>query len=184
MGSFLTCTKSWLGCHQNQLFGRLGKQFGLLAVGFERYGDESKLASDPINHLFEVYVKINQDVTKETSEATGETPAETIDASEQDEKKIQSSTNEEARRFFRRMEDGDESALKIWARFRDLSIEKYVDTYGRLNIKYDVYSGESQVPQEKMKEATKLFEDKGLIDIDRGAKLIDLTKFNKNWVKH
>lgn len=129
--------------------------------------------------MFEVYVKINQDVTKETSEATGETPAETIDASEQDEKKIQSSTNEEARRFFRRMEDGDESALKIWARFRDLSIEKYVDTYGRLNIKYDVYSGESQVPQEKMKEATKLFEDKGLIDIDRGAKLIDLTKFNK-----
>lgn len=159
--------------------GDWGKQFGLLAVGFERYGDESKLASDPINHLFEVYVKINQDVTKETSEATGETPAETIDASEQDEKKIQSSTNEEARRFFRRMEDGDESALKIWARFRDLSIEKYVDTYGRLNIKYDVYSGESQVPQEKMKEATKLFEDKGLIDIDRGAKLIDLTKFNK-----
>ena len=54
--------------------------------------------------------------------------------------------------FFRRMEDGDESALKIWARFRDLSIEKYVDTYGRLNIKYDVYSGESQVPQEKMKK--------------------------------
>lgn len=47
------------------------------------------------------------------------------------------------------MEDGDEEALKIWSRFRDLSIDKYIDTYARLNIKYDVYSGESQVPQEK-----------------------------------
>ncbi|RCK60770.1 Arginine--tRNA ligase, cytoplasmic [Candida viswanathii] len=159
--------------------GDWGKQFGLLAVGFQRYGSEEKLAQDPINHLFEVYVKINQDVSKETSEATGEAQAEDADAAEQDEKKIQSSTNEEARKFFRRMEDGDEDALKIWARFRDLSIEKYIDTYARLNIKYDVYSGESQVPQEKMKEATKTFEDKGLIDIDRGAKLIDLTKFNK-----
>ncbi|KAK6873024.1 Arginine--tRNA ligase, cytoplasmic [Candida tropicalis] len=159
--------------------GDWGKQFGLLAVGFQRYGSEEKLATDPINHLFEVYVKINQDVSKETSEATGAAQAEGVDAAEQDEKTIQSSTNEEARRFFRKMEDGDEEALKIWSRFRDLSIDKYIDTYARLNIKYDVYSGESQVPQEKMKEATKMFEDKGLIDIDRGAKLIDLTKFNK-----
>lgn len=77
------------------------------------------------------------------------------------------------------MEDGDEESLKIWKRFRDLSIEKYIDTYARLNIKYDVYSGESQVPQELMQKATEIFEEKGLIDTDRGAKLIDLTKFNK-----
>ncbi|KAI5962808.1 SYR1 [Candida theae] len=159
--------------------GDWGKQFGLLAVGFERYGSEEKLAKDPINHLFEVYVKINNDVRNETNEATGEAQEGTIDASEQDEKKIQSSTNEEARAFFRRMEDGDEAALKVWARFRDFSIEKYVDTYARLNIVYDNYSGESQVPQELMKEATKLFEEKGLVHVDRGAKLIDLSKFNK-----
>ncbi|CCG22740.1 tRNA-Arg synthetase [Candida orthopsilosis Co 90-125] len=159
--------------------GDWGKQFGLLAIGFERYGSEEELAKDPINHLFEVYVKINNDVRNETSEATGEAQEGAIDASEQDEKKIQSSTNEQARAFFRRMEDGDEAALKIWERFRDLSIEKYVDTYARLNIVYDYYSGESQVPQQKMKDATKLFEEKGLVHVDRGAKLIDLSKFNK-----
>ncbi|KAI5955739.1 SYR1 [Candida jiufengensis] len=157
--------------------GDWGKQFGLLAVGFEKYGSEEQLAKDPINHLFEVYVKINNDVRNETSETIGESGE--FDASEQDEKKIQSSTNEEARQFFRRMEDGDESALKIWKRFRDLSIERYIDTYARLNIQYDVYSGESQVPHETMKNATKQFEEKGLIHVDRGAKLIDLTKFNK-----
>ncbi|KAK6463660.1 arginyl-tRNA synthetase [Scheffersomyces coipomensis] len=138
--------------------GDWGKQFGILAVGFDRYGSEEQLTNDPINHLFEVYVKINKDITEEGDE---------------------SPTNEAAKAYFRRMEDGDEEALKIWARFRKLSIDKYIDTYKRLNIIYDIYSGESQVSQESMKDAVKLFEEKGLVHVDRGAKLIDLTKFNK-----
>lgn len=139
--------------------GDWGKQFGLLAVGFEKYGDEAKLASDPINHLFEVYVKVNKDIT--------------------DEGEVEGGTNDKARAYFRRMEDGDETALSIWKKFRDLSIEKYIDTYSRLNIKYDVYSGESQVSQEAMHNVIDLFNKKGLVHEDRGAKLIDLTKFNK-----
>ncbi|EAZ63345.1 arginyl-tRNA synthetase [Scheffersomyces stipitis CBS 6054] len=160
IGGFLSNLYEKAGWNVTRInyLGDWGKQFGLLAVGFERYGSEEKLASDPINHLFEVYVKINQDITAE-----GET----------------SPTNEAARLYFKKMEDGDEEALKIWKRFRELSIEKYIDTYARLNIHYDVYSGESQVPKELMKMATKIFEEKGLIHEDRGAKLIDLTKFNK-----
>ena len=38
--------------------GDWGKQYGLLALAFERYGDEEALAKDPINHLYELYVKI------------------------------------------------------------------------------------------------------------------------------
>ena len=34
---------------------------GLLAIGYERYGDREKLESDPIHHLYNVYVKINQE---------------------------------------------------------------------------------------------------------------------------
>lgn len=139
--------------------GDWGKQFGLLAVGFEKYGDEAKLATDPINHLFEVYVQVNKDITEEGD--------------------VEGGTNDKARAYFRRMEDGDQSALDIWKKFRDLSIEKYIDTYSRLNIKYDLYSGESQVSQEAMQNVIKLFNDKGLVHEDRGAKLIDLTKFNK-----
>ncbi|ANZ73187.1 BA75_00162T0 [Komagataella pastoris] len=145
--------------------GDWGKQFGVLAVGFERYGDEAKLKTDPINHLFEVYVKINQDI-KAQSESTEEIAEG-------------QSLDDQARAFFKKMENGDESALSLWKRFRELSIEKYIDTYARLNIKYDLYSGESQVPQEIMDEATKIFEEKGLVTEDQGAKLIDLTKFNK-----
>lgn len=39
--------------------GDWGKQYGLLAIGFERYGSEQKLLEDPIKHLFDVYVEIN-----------------------------------------------------------------------------------------------------------------------------
>ncbi|RKP29188.1 arginyl-tRNA synthetase [Metschnikowia bicuspidata] len=139
--------------------GDWGKQFGLLAVGFEKYGDEAKLASDPINHLFDVYVRVNKDITDEGEVADG--------------------TNDKVRKYFKRMEDGDAAALDIWKRFRSLSIDKYIDTYARLNITYDVYSGESQVSQERIKNVMDMFALKGLLHEDRGAKLIDLTKFNK-----
>jgi arginyl-tRNA synthetase len=168
IGGFLSNLYKFMGwdvVSMNYL-GDWGKQFGLLAIGFERYGSEEALLNDPINHLFEVYVKINGDVTKEKEEEI---------FTEDDPK----STNNLARQYFKRMEDGDEQALKIWSRFRDLSIEKYISTYARLNIAYDVYSGESQVPKEKMDEALKLMHEKDLIHEDRGAKLIDLTKFNK-----
>lgn len=39
--------------------GDWGKQYGLLAVGYERFGSEEKLEADPIRHLFDVYVSVN-----------------------------------------------------------------------------------------------------------------------------
>ncbi|KAI9472194.1 MAG: putative arginine--tRNA ligase, cytoplasmic [Benjaminiella poitrasii] len=101
--------------------GDWGKQYGLLAVGFERYGEESKLISDPIQHLYQVYVQINADA--ETNEEI----------------------NKQANNYFKRMEEGDPTALKQWERFRNISIQSLSAMYKRLNVKFDVYSGESQV---------------------------------------
>lgn len=151
----------WEVIRMNYL-GDWGKQFGVLAVGYERYGDEKQLAEDPINHLFQVYVRINKDI---------ETEGDSLPESE--------STDGKARQYFKRMEDGEPKALALWRKFRDLSIERYIGTYARLNIKYDVYSGESQVSKESMDKALKLYDEKNLVHMDRGAKLIDLTKFNK-----
>ncbi|CCE78893.1 Piso0_000927 [Millerozyma farinosa CBS 7064] len=162
IGGFLSnlyAKAGWDVVRTNYL-GDWGKQFGILAVGFEKYGSEEQLEKDPIQHLFEVYVKVNNDIREEGEDAPN-------------------GTNDKAREYFKRMENGDERALSLWKRFRDFSIEKYIGTYARLNITYDVYSGESQVPKEKMKGATDIFAKKGLIHEDRGAKLIDLTKFNK-----
>lgn len=45
--------------------GDWGKQYGVLAQGFEKYGSEEELQKEPVKHLNEVYVKINQDNSAE-----------------------------------------------------------------------------------------------------------------------
>lgn len=57
-------------------------QFGLIAVGFEKYGSEEELQKDAIKHLYKVYVQINEDASKD----------ETV--------------HDAARAWFKRMEDG------------------------------------------------------------------------------
>ncbi len=156
--------------------GDWGKQFGILAVGFDKYGSEEKLKADPINHLFEVYVKINKDIEAENEQLKIELAG---DVKEAGDLSVLGKTNEAAKEFFKEMEDGDEKSLSVWKRFRELSIGKYVKTYGRLNITYDVYSGESQVSKESMLKALKDLDEKGLIQEDKGAKIVDLKPFNK-----
>ncbi|KWU41404.1 arginyl-tRNA synthetase [Rhodotorula sp. JG-1b] len=133
--------------------GDWGKQFGILAVGFEKYGSEEELEKDAITHLYDVYVKINRD---------GET----------DE-----SIHDRAREFFVKMEAGDEQAVGLWKKFRDLSIVKYKETYARLNIYFDLYSGESQVSSESQTKALDQLQAAGLVEESQGALVIDLKKY-------
>ncbi|KAI9263420.1 hypothetical protein BDA99DRAFT_510147 [Phascolomyces articulosus] len=132
--------------------GDWGKQYGLLAIGFARHGNEQELQADPIKHLYNVYVQINRDAEADPT------------------------IHDEARAYFKKMEDGEEEALALWRRFRDLSIVKYKEVYGRLNIHFDVYSGESQVG-DGMARAMKQLEESGLLEDSEGAKIIDLTKY-------
>ncbi|WFD27128.1 arginine--tRNA ligase [Malassezia nana] len=137
--------------------GDWGKQFGLLALGWRRFGDEEKLKADPVQHLFDVYVEIN----KLASEEEG---GEAI--------------HDAAREFFKGMEDGRAENLVEWARFRDLSIEKYKETYARLNVHFDEYRGESKVKREQL-EATmaKLRDASFTTREENGALLADLTPY-------
>jgi arginyl-tRNA synthetase len=153
--------------------GDWGKQYGLLAKGFEMYGNEEDLTKDPINHLFNVYVKINKIITEEKEKAE-ELKKEGKEAEAQ--KLLDEGYDEQARRYFKLMTDGDEKALALWKRFRDLSIEKYKQTYARLNIRFDDYSGESQVPEPDMQAAAEKMAAMGLTEEDNGALLIDFAK--------
>ncbi len=84
--------------------------------------------------------------------------------------------DEQARRYFRKMTDGDEAAVAQWRRFRDLSIVRYKDTYARLNIHFNEYSGESQVPESAMQAAAAKMADLKLTEESDGALLIDFAK--------
>ncbi|KAK0562571.1 arginyl-tRNA synthetase [Tilletia horrida] len=136
--------------------GDWGKQFGLLAVGWGLFGSEEALQQDAVTHLYSVYVQVNKL------------------ASEQGE---EGEVNTQARAFFKRMEDGDEAALALWKKFRDLSIVKYTETYDRLNIRFDHYSGESQVKKEGIASILDQLRDAPYVNKDKGAMLADLSAY-------
>jgi arginyl-tRNA synthetase len=68
-------------------------------------------------------------------------------------------------------------AIGLWKKFRDLSIAKYRETYARLNIHFDSYSGESQVSNEQQVLAVNRLQELGLVEESEGALIIDLEKY-------
>nr|XP_056712379.1 probable arginine--tRNA ligase, mitochondrial isoform X2 [Euleptes europaea] len=118
--------------------GDWGMQFGLLGAGFQQFGSEEKLKSNPLQHLVEVYIEANK-------------------AAEEDE-----TIKRMAQDFFRRLEAREEEVLSLWQRFRDVSIQEYVKMYKRLGVYFDEYSGESFY-QEKCQEVLNMLDTKGLL---------------------
>ncbi|WDK16490.1 arginyl-tRNA synthetase [Colletotrichum graminicola] len=151
--------------------GDWGKQYGLLALGFERFGSEDALKADPINHLYEVYVKINAAMSDEKEQIAAKEQAGEDVAALKD-----NSLDEQARKYFKAMVAGDEAAVAQWRRFRDLSITRYKETYARLNIHFDEYSGESQVSEQDMEAAAKKLQDMNISEESEGAVIIDFSK--------
>jgi arginyl-tRNA synthetase len=75
------------------------------------------------------------------------------------------------------MEDGDETALVNWRVWREMSVKKYTEEYERLNVSFNVYTGESEVGKEWQDRALGRLEEMGLISDADGAKLVDLEKW-------
>jgi arginyl-tRNA synthetase len=107
--------------------GDWGKQYGVLAIGFDLYGNEEELVKNPIGHLYDIYVRVSN-VQHEEAEQMKALKAEAAklkeegkDASEQEAKvkKIEAEgIDEQARKYFKGMVDGEPKALGIWKRFR------------------------------------------------------------------
>ena len=53
--------------------------------------------------------------------------------------------------------------MRLWRRFRDLSIVKYKETYSRLNVCFDFHAGESLVKPESIANALDLLNAKNLL---------------------
>ncbi|XP_008685667.1 probable arginine--tRNA ligase, mitochondrial isoform X2 [Ursus maritimus] len=153
IGNFIANLKEALGHQVTRInyLGDWGMQFGLLGTGFQLFGYEEKLQSNPLQHLFEVYVQVNKEAT--------------------DDKNIAKSAHE----FFQRLELGDTQALALWQKFRDLSVGEYVRIYKRLGVHFDEYSGESFY-REKSQEVLKLLDSKGLLQKTvKGTAVVDLS---------
>lgn len=173
IGGFLSHLYAGAGYEVVKLnyLGDWGKQYGLLALGYERYGDEAALEENPIGHLYDLYVKINKELKDEKDEI------KRLEEAGQDATNlIENGLDEQARRYFKKMCEKDPAAMATWERFRDLSIVRYKQAYARLNISFDQYLGESKVKESSMEHVEKLMETAGLVEESQGAKIINFEK--------
>jgi arginyl-tRNA synthetase len=127
--------------------GDWGTQFGILIAGYKKFGSEKALKKDPISHLLEIYVKANKN-----------------------------GLEGEGKEWFKKLEQGDKTALQLWKKFRSLSSAEFSKIYETLNIKFDVISGESLFAK-KAPEILSLLRKKNLLVESEGALIIDLEKY-------
>lgn len=133
--------------------GDWGTQFGKLIVGYKKWGSQAEVEADPINNLLKYYVRFHKE-------------AET-----------QPELDDEARAWFKKMEDGDQAALNLWTWFRKLSLAEFQKVYDRLDVTFDSYNGEAFY-NDKMDDVIKTIQDKGLLEESRGAEIVDLSELD------
>lgn len=133
--------------------GDWGKQFGMLIVAYKLWGDKAAVEADPISELLKLYVRIN------------------AEAEEKPE------LDDEARQWFKKLEDGDPEAHELWQWFRDESLVEFNRIYDKLGVTFDSYNGEAFY-NDKMDEGIQILEEKGLLQESKGAKIVDLESYN------
>ncbi|KAM6517986.1 hypothetical protein FSOLCH5_006757 [Fusarium solani] len=149
-----------------------GKHVSLLAAGYKRFGSEKKLQQERSNHLLDVYAQMNG-LFKPVQDPKGKAKQGETCASPVEDKTIASERDE----IFKKMEDGDNEALKLSRDFRDITIEDLKAEYQRLGITFDEYSGESQVWPATITEVENTLKEKGILTEGNGSWVID-------WAKH
>ncbi|KAK3317762.1 arginyl-tRNA synthetase [Cercophora scortea] len=152
--------------------GDWGKQIGLLAAGWKRFGSDELLAADPLRHLYDVYRQIDE-LFRPEEEARDKLRDEKKDTTAIESQGLYA----ERDGFFKKMEDGDADALALWAKFRDVSIASYKNLYASMDITFDEYAGESQVNRDIIAEVEATLREKGFLEeTSDGSSLIDYKK--------
>jgi arginyl-tRNA synthetase len=171
--------RAWQITQVNYL-GDWGKDIALVGVGWEKFGSEEEYEKDPVAHLLEVYHKIHelfhpeQVAYKNARDEAKKHGQDEVEATAEIEGK---GLFAERNAFFKRMEAGDEQAVALSKRIRDVNINNYAEFYARLGITFDEYTGESQVNQEIVAEIEEMLKDKGISEEGGGAWVIDMTKY-------
>ncbi len=133
--------------------GDWGTQFGKLISAYKRWIDVEALEKEPIKELLRIYVKFHEEAEKDPS------------------------LEDEARRYFKNLEDGYEEETRLWNTFKDLSLKEFQKVYDLLGVKFDSMAGESFY-SDKMDAVVEDIEKKGLLVESNGAQVVMLDDFN------
>ncbi len=129
--------------------GDWGTQFGILIMGYRRFLTDDERANLTVELLEKVYVQ--------SYNATKEDPA-WLDTCREELVKLQA---------------GDEENLAVWKRFIEISLNEFGRIYGRLDVSFDLYRGESYY-QPMLESVVETLKEKGLATLSDGAWIVDM----------
>ncbi|WP_040194396.1 arginine--tRNA ligase [Clostridium culturomicium] len=133
--------------------GDWGTQFGKLIYAYIHWGDEEALEKEPIKEMFRVYVKFHEEAEKNPC------------------------LDDEGRRHFKLLEDGNPIEMELWSKFKELSLKEFDRLFKLLNVSFDSFDGESFYT-DKMDTVIRELEDKELLTESNGAKVVFLDEEN------
>ncbi len=133
--------------------GDWGTQFGKQITAYKLWGNRETVEKLGVDELVRLYVKFHEEAENDPS------------------------LNDRARAEFAKLEEGDPENTELWKWFVKISLDECNKTYKRLGIDFDSYAGESFYT-DKMQEQVDLLREKGLLKIDNGASIVDLSEYN------
>ncbi len=133
--------------------GDWGTQFGKLIVAYRRWGSEKELQKSPIKHLYDLYVRFHKEAEKDEA------------------------FEKEARGWFKKLEENDAEAMRLWSMFRECSLKDFEKIYKRLGVTFDVVSGESKYNKE-VDRVLLLMKDKGVLEESEEALIVNLDTYS------
>lgn len=132
--------------------GDWGTQFGKLIVATNKWSSLEEVAKNDEYFLNKLYVRYHQEAEEHPK------------------------MDDEARAWFKRIEDGDKEATAYFDVFKAVTMKAVGRIYDRLKIKFDSYAGESFY-NDKMQPCLDILRDKGLLVESDGAQVVNLDEY-------
>ena len=129
--------------------GDWGTQFGKLIYAYKTWGEKEDVEKRGVEALTELYVKFHDEAEKDPS------------------------LDDEGRRWFKAIEDGNEEALELFNWFKALTLRDTQRVYDLLGVKFDSYNGEAFY-NDKMGRVIDELKAKNLLTVSEGASIVDL----------
>ncbi len=132
--------------------GDYGTQFGKLISAYKMWGDEKLVEEGGIRALNELYVRWHKEAEEHPE------------------------MEDEARAYFKRIEEKDEECLKLFDWFKALTLKDVQRVYDMLDIRFDSYAGESFY-SDKMQPVIDELKEADLLKESNGAMIVDLSAY-------
>ena len=133
--------------------GDWGTQFGKLISAYLKWGNDQEIKNEPIQTLLKLYVKFHSEAENNPE------------------------LDDQGRHWFKKLEDGDPNAARIWQWFIELSLEEFNKIYELLGVNFDYNTGESFY-NDKMDAVVKILKKINLLQKSQGAYVVDLEKYD------